>query len=57
MRIVILFLFLLCSCKTAHKGVDALGTEVTIYKNKQGQIVKQIRKTENHTTTIYYAKR
>lgn len=57
MRIVIFLLFLLCSCKTAHKGVDALGTQVTIYKNKQGQIVKQIRKTENHTTTIYYAKR
>lgn len=57
MRTVILLMILLCSCTTTHKGIDPLGAEVTIYKNKQGKIVKQIRKTENHTTTIYYAKR
>lgn len=56
MRTVILLMILLCSCTTTHKGIDPLGAEVTIYKNKQGKIVKQIRKTENHTTTIYYAK-
>lgn len=56
MRTVILLMILLCSCTTTHKGIDPFGAEVTIYKNKQGKIVKQIRKTENHTTTIYYAK-
>jgi len=56
MRTVILLMILLCSCTTTHKGIDPLGVEVTVHKNKQGRMVKQIRKTENHTTTIYYAK-
>ena len=57
MRTVILLMILLCSCTTTHKGIDPLGVEVTVHKNKQGRMVKQIRKTENHTTTIYYAKK
>lgn len=57
MRTVILLMILLCSCTTTYKGIDANGVDVTIHKNKHGKIVKQIRKTDNHTTTIYYAKK
>lgn len=57
MRTIILLMILLSSCTTTYKGIDANGVDVTIHKNKHGKIVKQIRKTENHTTTIYYAKK
>ena len=63
MRVFILLLAAaLCSCGSVQKGVDPLGSEVAVYRNSKGEVVKHIRRTDNPevgviTTVVVYAKR
>jgi len=59
---ILLLAAALCSCGSVHKGVDPLGSEVAVYRNGKGEVVKHIRRTDDPevgviTTVVVYAKR
>ena len=47
----------LTSCLTTHKGIDPLGSKVTVYRNYNGKVVKHVREGDSKVTIVYYSKR
>ena len=56
MKKLFLFIVLLAftSCGTIHKGIDDAGNKVTVVRNSEGKITKQVHKCENKKIVIVY---
>lgn len=55
--VVGIFVALFSSCtlqRTVHKGTDPLGADVTVYRDADGKITKQIRDMDSLRVVYYY---
>lgn len=55
--IIITLSLLLSSCLSSQSGVDPLGANVTVYRAKNGKVVKHVREDDDKITIVYYSKR
>ena len=55
----LLFILTLCltSCLSMQSGIDPLGANVTVYRAKNGKVVKHVREDDDKITIVYYSKR
>ena len=41
---------------TVSKGTDPLGADIAVYRDADGQIIKQVRECDSKRVVVYYKK-